>query len=1025
MRPVKKGVSKVERAVFTRAGGASSSSLLLTLLSIPFLLAPSLALEPPRPGEIDRLRRSGVFDERLDFAAALGNHRFDSSVLEKARLKSSGVAPAPPSSWEGMPATGNVKIMALLIAFSDESFANSTGSIDSKLFGAGDSSNFPYESLANYYARSSYGQLSLAGGNTLGWYTTAYPRSEVPRTTAGRQNLIREALDHWDGEGHDFSQYDNDGDGDIDYFIVIWTGPDTGWATFWWGYQTHWSQYLTPYTIDGKRLSKYSWQWESRPPGGDFSVSTVIHETGHALGLPDYYDYDDTVGPVGGVGYLDMMDGGLGDHNSFSKWMLDWIAPTVVTSGTQVLLLRSSGTSRDAVVAVPEGQAGQLFGEYFVVQNRHKEGNDDQWFPTGGEGLLVWHVDARLNAEGSDFAYDNSYTDHKLLRLMEADGLEEIERGGAADADDYYRKGSSLSPTTFPSSNTYDGSASGILMDTISAADPSMTARFLLPCPPPDAPTTVSATDGVHADRVVLSWSPVAAADGYEVWRGTAFSRDAAEKISSPGAGVTGYEDFGVTEGITYWYRVKSRKVCGSTEAASGFSGSDIGYVPAPVSRTLAVCPAGCPFPTIQEAVNDALAGDTLSVDDGTYVENIDFFGKAIAIRSVNGPEVTVIDGRGGGSVVSFASGEGPDSELEGFSLINGSGTECGDSSCGDGGIYGGGIYGVRASPTIIHCDILNNSAAHRGGGAYFFHGSPTVIRSRISGNRSLNGGGFFGYSSDLHLINTLVSGNSAGSSGGGGYFSLSGRGALLNSTIAVNVAGLSGGGVYSWGSTPEIVNGILWGNRTDGTLDQLEADGGGWINAAYSDIEGGDQDTPGSPWPGMGNIDLDPLFREARPASEAPTAAGDYHIGSGSPCIDSGTGDTSGWPELPDDDFDGDARPEGPDHDMGYDEYRYRLRSEAADVGGGWYWLEWFGYFNLEFDPWIFHGEHGFLYPVRTAADGIVLWDSGMEAFWWTSEIMYPYVYRFSDGEWLWYLEGSRDPRLFSRLSDGSWEEW
>ena len=87
---------------------------------------------------------------------------------------------------------------------------------------------------------------------------------------------------------------------------MIWTGPDNGWANFWWGYQTHFTDFS--YIVDGVRLSKYSWQWESNPPEGSFSPRTAIHETGHALGLPDYYDYDDTVGPDGGVGGLDMME---------------------------------------------------------------------------------------------------------------------------------------------------------------------------------------------------------------------------------------------------------------------------------------------------------------------------------------------------------------------------------------------------------------------------------------------------------------------------------------------------------------------------------------------------------------------------------------------------------------------------------------------------------------------------------------------------------------------------------------------
>jgi M6 family metalloprotease-like protein len=124
-------------------------------------------------------------------------------------------------------------------------------------------------------------------------------------------NLIKEAVNHFDAQGHDFSQYDNNGDGVLDYFVVIWAGPDNGWGNFWWGYQTVFPD--NTYTVDGVRLGKISWQWEANPVGGAFTPVVVIHETGHALGIPDYYDYDSSVGPQSGVGGLDMMDSAMGD----------------------------------------------------------------------------------------------------------------------------------------------------------------------------------------------------------------------------------------------------------------------------------------------------------------------------------------------------------------------------------------------------------------------------------------------------------------------------------------------------------------------------------------------------------------------------------------------------------------------------------------------------------------------------------------------------------------------------------------
>src|SRR5262245_2129372 len=75
---------------------------------------------------------------------------------------------------------------------------------------------------------------------------------------------------------------------------------------------------------------------------------------------------------------------------------------------------------------------------------------------------------------------------------------------------------------------------------------------------------------------------------------------------------------------------------------------------------------------TIQAAINTSIDGDTVQVSPGTYVENLNFSGKAIRVTSVQGPEVTIIDGNQNGSVVVFSSGEGPQSVLNGFTIRNG-----------------------------------------------------------------------------------------------------------------------------------------------------------------------------------------------------------------------------------------------------------------------------------------------------------------------------------------------------------------
>ncbi len=77
-------------------------------------------------------------------------------------------------------------------------------------------------------------------------------------------------------------------------------------------------------------------------------------------------------------------------------------------------------------------------------------------------------------------------------------------------------------------------------------------------------------------------------------------------------------------------------------------------------------------YPTIQGAIDAASTGDIVLVAPGNYFENIDFKGKAIEVRSSDGPSVTTIDGRDVDSTVKFVSGEPTSTALTGFRITNG-----------------------------------------------------------------------------------------------------------------------------------------------------------------------------------------------------------------------------------------------------------------------------------------------------------------------------------------------------------------
>lgn len=339
---------------------------------------------------------------------------------------------------------------------------------------------------------------------------------------------------------------------------------------------------------------------------------------------------------------------------------------------------------------------------------------------------------------------------------------------------------------------------------------------------------------------------------------------------------------------------------------------------------------------TIYGGISGAEDGDTVLVAPGTYYDRyVNFLGKAILVKSEQGPLVTIIDAVMNGSVVTFNSEEQTNSVLDGFTITNGRGYGDNWGSYG-GGIfcgyncsptirnniitgnkiivgpkengYGGGIYSYQGSPIIenniihgnsadegsgIHCNagseariinntIYKNSDSYGGSGIYCRSASPAIINNIIERNGTL---GIFCYNSSPLIAGNLISRNGPGG-GSGIAVSFNSHPLIINSTIVGNgsIQGSYdvGNGIHIMGGSPTVVNTIIHG-RAGQTGPQISIDGAS-LTISYSDVEGG-QDSVyvenGTLNWGEGNIDADPLF--------VSFYGFDFLLHPTSPCVDAG----------------------------------------------------------------------------------------------------------------------------------------
>lgn len=238
-------------------------------------------------------------------------------------------------------------------------------------------------------------------------------------------------------------------------------------------------------------------------------------------------------------------------------------------------------------------------------------------------------------------------------------------------------------------------------------------------------------------------------------------------------------------------------------------------------------------FNTIQGALTQAVSGDEIWVKNGTYLLTTQLaINTAIFVRGGFAGSESHPSHRAGDNYATSIDGNGTvrclfiagDAYLDGLNLQNG--------AISGSTPQGGAIFIDAASPTIVDCRILDNTAGPSdafGGAVYVNQGAPIFQNcvfegNRVSGASSSYGGAVYVYRSDTRFIAcNFIDNDSAGAYGdyGGAIYNASSSTTIFGCRFAGNTAsgeGGYGGAIYN-SSSPAQISACLFSANSAGGL--------------------------------------------------------------------------------------------------------------------------------------------------------------------------------------------------------------
>lgn len=296
-------------------------------------------------------------------------------------------------------------------------------------------------SVKDYFKAQSAGQFELdfdvVGICQLKNPCSYYGGNDAHGDDLHAGEMVAEACQWAATQGVDFSQYDWDGDGEVDQVFVLYAGKgeaDGGAASTVWPHEfaLSYSDYGKSLSLSGVTVDTYACSAELNDRDQLDGIGTFCHEFSHCMGFPDLYD----TGYSGwfGMGYYDLMSAGNynGDskcpagYSAYEKHKCGWLTYQDVTNIEEDLHVAGLKAISDGGSAyVIKNKAHE--DEYYIIENRQNTGWD-AYLPS--KGVMITHVDYDANIWWNNMPntkgnyYDENenvyYNDHQRLTIFRA-----------------------------------------------------------------------------------------------------------------------------------------------------------------------------------------------------------------------------------------------------------------------------------------------------------------------------------------------------------------------------------------------------------------------------------------------------------------------------------------------------------------------------------------------------------------------------------------------------------------------------